>query len=81
MEAAHNLYGVTMAQPGISKLVGVKFSEVEQDQAGDIVITSSPEDNPLDENNLDENIELPNKVVDRLSSTVNTQEDNSENTV
>ncbi len=82
MEAAHNLYGITMAQPGISKLVGVKFNEVENDEAGDIVIISpSTNKDTLDENNIDENIELPNQVVDRLSSTVNTQEDNSENTV
>ena len=70
-----------MTQPGISKLVGVKFNEIENDEAGDIIITSSSNNDTLDENSIDKDIELPNQVVDRLSSTVDTQEDNSENTV
>lgn len=32
MEAADNLYGVTMEQPGISQLVAVRFNQAEEDE-------------------------------------------------
>jgi chromosome segregation protein len=35
MEAAHTLYGVTMEEPGISKVVGVKLPSREQGRLGD----------------------------------------------
>ncbi|MEW5993369.1 MAG: hypothetical protein AB1744_03110, partial [Candidatus Zixiibacteriota bacterium] len=37
MEAADNLYGVTMEQPGISQLVAVRFADIHEDEQGGIV--------------------------------------------
>jgi len=33
MEAAQSLYGVTMQEPGVSKLVSVRFNEPERAKA------------------------------------------------
>lgn len=63
MEAAHNLYGVTMEQPGITKLVGVKFSDVEHDdETGEIIITASPSSEPEKAE-----VEVPPAVMERIT--------------
>jgi chromosome segregation protein len=47
MEAAQSLYGVTMQEPGISKLVSVKFKETDQGQrVHKTVVESSREQEP-----------------------------------
>ena len=38
MENADNLFGVTMEEKGVSKIVSVKLSEVEQKLGGDTVM-------------------------------------------
>ncbi len=79
MEAANNLYGVTMEQPGISKLVGVKFNEAPADQDSvEIVITSDRSDDENESMKISstpDEIELPDAVVSRISSNINTGDD------
>lgn len=68
MEAANNLYGVTMVNPGISQIVAVKFNEIET-KDGEIVISiadQSPENETTDEDRV------PDKVVERMTSKVTT---------
>ena len=69
MEAANNLYGVTMDQPGISKLVGVKFndSETSDDQVG---LETGDE-----ESEYDNEPTLPKPIQDRLASGVTAETD------
>ena len=61
MEASHNLYGVTMEQLGISKLVAVKFNEVHEDgsfeleQSREPLLESVPE-TIIDEFSLEEEL-------------------------
>jgi chromosome segregation protein len=59
MEAADNLYGVTMEHPGVSKLVGVRFRHGDNgDSAAVPVEITSAED------------ELPGAILERMSSEV-----------
>lgn len=50
MEVADNLYGVTMEQPGISKLVAVKFSEIADDDQR--LVTAIAEFRPVRESRV-----------------------------
>lgn len=61
MEASHNLYGVTMEQFGVSKLVGVKFSEFEPDNVS--VSSSIIEKEELEK----EGIDMLNEFVPELA--------------
>ncbi len=59
MEAADNLYGVTMEEPGVSKLVAVRFNE-------------SGETLPARSETAEDDDEVPAAVRDRMESTVTT---------
>jgi chromosome segregation protein len=64
MEAADNLYGITMEQPGISQLVAVKFNEDQytvDDAAPAAVAEEAPSVEP----------ELPPEVQERMNPSVN----------
>ncbi len=67
MEAAENLYGVTMDQPGISKLVGVKFSDADSGGESDGVSLETTMDT--------KEVEIPQSVKDRLSPEIATESD------
>jgi chromosome segregation protein len=48
MEAANNLYGITMEQPGISKIVGVRFSDAATaGQSADLIQTETALESPV----------------------------------
>ncbi|UCG60553.1 MAG: chromosome segregation protein SMC [Candidatus Zixiibacteriota bacterium] len=83
METAHNLYGVTMEQFGVSKLVAVKFSDIESDEAGELIISheeavidgdsepgngSTPE--ITDEASADDGDELPERIKERINPSL-----------
>ena len=84
MEAADNLYGVTMSSPGVSQIVAVKFSQVNS-ETGEVMLET-----PADIIETDEAAEkttraetddlIPQPVVDRISpkieSPVKNREDN-----
>ena len=82
MEAAENLYGVTMEQPGISQLVAVKFNDVAEDaQTGRLVInvaessgepgTHLPEASPTHEVDT----VLPDNVTERMNPDLSMADD------
>ncbi|UCE24880.1 MAG: chromosome segregation protein SMC [Candidatus Zixiibacteriota bacterium] len=72
METAHNLYGVTMEQFGISKLVAVRFAEDEADESGALIVTDDapPIENDEEPGNGDAPPpaeELPPKIAERIN--------------
>lgn len=83
MEAATNLYGVTMEEPGISKLVGVKFNEVDesQDSNGNRIskeLIAIPSKDEYQEQNLEaEEVETAVATDSRMS--LNVASENSDN--
>ena len=76
MEAADNLYGVTMEQPGISRLVAVRFADVHLDEATGAVRIDSDAAETLETVEAapdipqDNATELPETVVERLHPTI-----------
>ena len=82
MEMASNLYGVTMEQPGISKLVAVKFNDVvEDEQTGNLVIAAAQAQSeavvPSPETAAEAmgEAETPDAVIQRLDSDFPTTDD------
>ena len=74
MAAADNLYGVTMEQPGISKLVAVKFADIDDGEVTGAVRIEAAIDRVEKESDTaagsvtDNNDELPPAVAQRLRS-------------
>ncbi|RKX25612.1 MAG: chromosome segregation protein SMC [Candidatus Zixiibacteriota bacterium] len=75
MEAANNLYGVTMEQPGISQLVAVRFTE--EDESDEIVKIVHDEDTDAIANNtvateptMETLDDLPQAVRERIEESI-----------
>ena len=84
MEAAENLYGVTMEQPGISQLVAVKFSDVAEDEHTGRLVINSPElvDEAVASDTEPmvreaEQPELPENIAERMQSDFTIADDGS----
>ena len=66
MEAADNLYGVTMEQPGVSMLVAVRFraNDDEDEEGRALIDTKAAEEAPTPVD------ELPDSIRDRITASV-----------
>jgi chromosome segregation protein len=65
MEAADNLYGVTMENPGVSTLVAVRFND-----SGDIVSGQSEEAPSENQTMLEGSEDLPDSIKERINPNV-----------
>ena len=78
MEAADNLYGVTMSSPGVSQIVAVKFSQVDP-ETGEVRLEAPDYIDETAKKTSSETDELiPQPVVDRISPKVESPVKNSE---
>jgi len=81
MESAENLYGVTMEQPGISKLVAVKFNEVAEDERTGQLIIGVPDSSGYEVDRVERSpraeveTTLPENVAERLNADLTIVDD------
>ncbi|MEA2030793.1 MAG: chromosome segregation protein SMC [candidate division Zixibacteria bacterium] len=80
MEAANNIYGVTMEQPGISQLVAVRFTEDEDsDKLLEIVhhdeTTTAVDDADTAKPTTESSQDLPKSVQERIEGSVSSAVD------
>jgi chromosome segregation protein len=76
MEAADDLYGVTMSSPGISQIVAVKFNQVNS-ETGEVML-ETPDESASETAAADVADEIPQPVVERLTPKVEAPVKNSE---
>ncbi len=75
MEAADNLYGVTMSQPGISQLVAVRFSEDEEGHTHtDTVSAPDSEEQPVEPETIGPEPVEPEEVGSETPETADLEE-------
>ncbi len=75
MQAADNLYGITMVEPGISQIVAVKFNEIET-KDGQVVISVAPPPQEIVET---DDPQVPKKIVERMTAKISTSAGSSDN--